>query len=96
MSRAPRAGVAERLGSRFIGPGFPDCFQDLLDGGLEEEQNFLGHDPTVHLDSEFSAFPVHDFHFDSRFLPQGVRHTGSMFAGAASDRAFANGYLFHS
>jgi hypothetical protein len=47
------------------------------------------------LDGEFSAFPVHDFHFDSRLLPQGVRHTGGMLSGAGSDRAFANGYLFH-
>jgi hypothetical protein len=47
------------------------------------------------LHGEFTAVAVHHFHFDSRFFPQSVRHTGGMFSGAASDRAFANGYLCH-
>ena len=95
MSQATLAGVPERSGAGFVGFGIPNGFQDLFDGGLEEEENFFGHGPTVHLDGEFSAVAVHDFHFDSRFLPQGVRHTGGMFSGAASGRAFTNGYLFH-
>ena len=88
--------LCPRSGSRFVGPGFPNGFQDLFDGGLEEEKDFFGHGPPVHLDGEFSAVAIDDFHFDSWLLPQGVRHTGGMFAGAASGRAFTNGYLFHS
>jgi len=75
-------------------PGFPNCLQDLLDRGLEKEDS-LGHRPAVHLDREFARLPGDHLHFDSRFLAQGVCHTGSMLARAASDRAFANGYFFH-
>ena len=92
---APR-NVAERSGICFAGSGFPNRLEDLLDRGLEEEKNPLGHGPTVHLDCEFTPVPVHHFHFDSRFFPQGVRQTGGMFSGAGSGRAFSNGYLFHS
>ena len=88
--------VTERLGLCFVGPGFSYRLQNLLDRGLEEEKKLFGHGPTVHLHCEFTAVPVHYFHFDSRFFPQCVRHTGGMFSGTDSDRAFSNGYLFHS
>ncbi len=84
------------LGFCFVGPGISNRRQNLLDRGHEEEKKLFGHGPTVHLHCEFTAVPVHYFHFDSRFFPQCVRHTGGMFSGTDSDRAFSNGYLFHS
>jgi hypothetical protein len=88
--------VAERSGRRPVGRGFPNRLEDLLDRGLEEEKDPLGHGPSVHLHREFAAVPVHHFHFDSRFFPQCVRQTGGMFSGSGSGRAFSNGYLFHN
>jgi hypothetical protein len=48
------------------------------------------------LHGQFPALPIHHFHFNSRFLPQCVRHTGGMLAGAASGRAFSYRYFFHT
>jgi hypothetical protein len=87
--------VAERSGHCFVGPGCSNRLEDLRDRGFEEEKNPLGHGPTVHLHGEFTAVPVHHFHFDSRFFPQRVRQTGGMLSGTGSGRAFSNSYLFH-
>src|SRR5262249_15809339 len=88
MSQATIPDVSEGSRSCFAGPGFPNRLHDFFDRGLEIEKSLFGHCPTVHLDAEFTALAVHHFHFDSRFLPQSIRHTGGMFSGTASDRAF--------
>ena len=88
--------VAERSGRGSVGPGFPNRLEDLLDRGLEEEEDPLGHGPSVHLNREFAAVPVHHFHFDSGFSPQCVRQTGGMCSGSGSGRTFSNDYLFHN
>jgi hypothetical protein len=73
----------------------PNRLHDLFHRGLKEKESFFGHGPAVHLDREFPALAVDHFDFHSRFLPQGIRHTGGVLARAVSDRALANGDLFH-
>jgi len=72
----------------------PHSSQDLLDRGLEQEP-LSGYDPAVHQDREFAPVPVHQFHLDVRFLPQGRRQTGGVFADPASDGALPDCHLFH-
>jgi hypothetical protein len=72
----------------------PHCRQYLLDRGLEE-QTLPGHDLPVYQDRKLAARPVHQRDLDTRFLPQGGRQTGGVFAGAASDRALTDGDVFH-
>jgi hypothetical protein len=50
---------------------------------------------TLHQDREFAPVPVHQRHFDSRFLLQGGRQTGGMLADTSSDRALPDDDVLH-